>query len=342
MAMIKINQAMHQDADLGPFLGGMGVTPDFSAQQIQAAAQQGPQAIAGLLSRASTEAGKFAELNKPQVISTHAGNRHVISTVEPMSGTRRVVGTENVELSPHEQAQLAISRGQLAVAQGNLRNSQDRLRFEKDNPGIEVKEQSDGTFIGINKRTGVSTPITSSTGGTISAAPKPLNESQGASVAYGMRMAQADKTLKKIEDTGLKDTGLIRSGVSGTVGMVPLIGESLSAGVDNVFNVLPGIMGGLSPEQQKTLQARINFITAVLRKESGASISPTEFATAEKNYFPAPGDSADVIKQKQETRQTAIKAMKVQAGPGASQIDKAISVLPTTSNKSADGWEIVR
>lgn len=45
----------------------------------------------------------------------------------------------------------------------------------------------------------------------------------------------------------------------------------------------------LKSDNQKTLEARKkDFITAVLRKESGASISPTEFANEEKKYFVQP------------------------------------------------------
>ena len=67
-------------------------------------------------------------------------------------------------------------------------------------------------------------------------------------------------------------------------------------------------------------------------KESGASISPTEFATAEKNYFPAPGDSETVVKQKQDARDMAIKAMKLQAGPGAKFIGGQ------TGSVTSSGW----
>ena len=234
-------------------------------------------------------------------------------------------------MTPYQKAQLDIARG-------TLKNAQARLEFEKANPGIEIKEQADGSFIGINKRTGVAQPITmGASGKPVMGQSKPLTESQGTAVAYGMRMAEADKILKDLEDAGLKDTGLLRAGVSGAVGAIPLVGGSISKGVDNVFNVLPSIMGGLSEDQQKTLQARVNFITAVLRKESGAAISPSEFETAEKNYFPAPGESAAVLKQKQNARQTAIKAMKVQAGPtGAPEIDKHVS------GGSNDGWSVVR
>jgi len=74
-------------------------------------------------------------------------------------------------------------------------------------------------------------------------------------------------------------------------------------------------LGGPSAQQQQVDQARRNFITAVLRKESGASISPSEFANEEKKYFPQTGDTDTVIKQKQDARELAIKAMGIQAGP---------------------------
>ena len=91
-------------------------------------------------------------------------------------------------------------------------------------------------------------------------------------------------------------------------------------------------MGGLSPEQQQVLQARINFITAILRKESGAAIGASEFATAEKNYFPKPGDDAAAIAQKQQARRTAIRAMEIQAGPGAKQMGGSGGVPGASAN----------
>jgi hypothetical protein len=58
-----------------------------------------------------------------------------------------------------------------------------------------------------------------------------------------------------------------------------------------------------------------------LRKESGASISPSEFENEEKKYFAQPGDTDAAIKQKQDSRNLAIKAMGIQAGPGAKNIN---------------------
>lgn len=57
-----------------------------------------------------------------------------------------------------------------------------------------------------------------------------------------------------------------------------------------------------SPVVQKQLQAERNFINAVLRRESGAAISESEFENARQQYFPMPGDSAEVLAQKKANR----------------------------------------
>ena len=58
-----------------------------------------------------------------------------------------------------------------------------------------------------------------------------------------------------------------------------------------------------------------NFITAVLRKESGATITPSEIETAKGMYIPQPGDGAAVLEQKKRNRDLAIRALESQAGP---------------------------
>ena len=145
--------------------------------------------------------------------------------------------------------------------------------------------------------------------------PKPLTESQGNATAYGMRMAEANKILTDLEKKGVTNTGILRSAVGGTVGLTPFIGDKLQEATNALINPLPTFLGGPSAQQQQVDQARRNFITAVLRKESGASISPSEFANEEKKYFPQTGDTDTVIKQKQDARELAIKAMGIQAGP---------------------------
>ena len=160
--------------------------------------------------------------------------------------------------------------------------------------------------------------------------PKPLTESQGNATAYGMRMAEANKILTDLEKKGVTNTGVLRSAVGGTVGLTPFIGDKLQEATNALINPLPTFLGGPSAQQQQVDQARRNFITAVLRKESGASISPSEFANEEKKYFPQTGDTDTVIKQKQDARELAIKAMGIQAGPQGAR-----NIAPTVTTS---GW----
>ena len=260
-------------------------------------------------------------------------------------------------------ADLTAAR-QATTSAGQLSLAQQKFAWEKANPGFELKEDADGNFFGVNKRTLQASPVTiggpapatapmaapagaGMPGARIPAIPgmtsvldqqapaaapaagtplrgkgTALTETQSNATAFGMRMKEANSILTTLEQAGVKNTGLI-SGVAGSiVGVVPLIGDKLTGMTESVFNVLPRIMGGLSPEQQQVAQARLNFITANLRKESGATLLPSEFITEEKKYFPKPGDDETVIAQKQKARNLALKAMEIQAGPGAKNIQQ--------------------
>ena len=150
---------------------------------------------------------------------------------------------------------------------------------------------------------------------------KALTESQGNATAFGMRMQSANEILDKLsKETDLFGQDIVRPPV---VSGVPFIGESLAQN-------LPSFLGGSSDKQQQVQQAKTNFITAVLRKESGAAIGKDEFITEDKKYFPQPNDSKAVIKQKEDARKLAIQAMCIQAGPGAKNI------VTTTG-----GWAVV-
>jgi hypothetical protein len=186
----------------------------------------------------------------------------------------------------------------------------------------QVVEREDGTYL-IDTRTGQARPVMGAGGQPLIGGGKPLTETQSNAVAFGARAKESNKIVTDLEKAGVTNTGIIRSALGGTVGTAPIVGEKLEQGVRSAFNVLPTALGGPSPEQQQVDQARRNFISAVLRKESGAAISPTEFVNEERKYFPQIGDSDAVIKQKQDARLLAIKALEAQAGPsGVRQINQ--------------------
>ncbi len=68
------------------------------------------------------------------------------------------------------------------------------------------------------------------------------------------------------------------------------------------------------PETQQLEQIQRNFVSAVLRPESGAAIPEPELESEKKKYFPQPGDKAPVLEQKRIARETSINALKTQAG----------------------------
>ena len=201
----------------------------------------------------------------------------------------------------------------------------------------QVIEREDGTFL-VDTRSGQAKPVVGPQGQPLTGG-KPLTEVQSNAVAFGMRAVEANKLATDLENKGFTNTGAVRTAVAGTVGQTPIVGGRLEQGVRSAFNVLPEVLGGPSAEQQQVDQARRNFISAVLRKESGAAIGVDEYANEERKYFPQLGDSKEVIKQKQEARNLAIKALEAQAGPsGKRLIEKNASPQLSPQDQEALNW----
>ena len=134
---------------------------------------------------------------------------------------------------------------------------------------------------------------------------KPLTESQGKAAGFGVRANDSDAIIREIGGNGEVQPGLIKRSAEA----VPFMGDALGT-LANWTQSEP---------QQKVEQAQRNFINAVLRRESGAVISPEEFDNARKQYFPQPGDEQGTIAQKQSNRQAVIAALKTEGAHGYEQ-----------------------
>lgn len=117
--------------------------------------------------------------------------------------------------------------------------------------------------------------------------------------AKGNPIVKPDGTLLTLEDAAQK----------------PEILSSLAGGI------LPNWMGGeqvqnllTSATRQRYEQAQRNWVTANLRKESGAVIGVDEMNQEIIKYFPRIGDSNAVIAQKARAREQAENAMRQNAG----------------------------
>lgn len=146
-------------------------------------------------------------------------------------------------------------------------------------------------------------PMISIGGGDETAPPK-LTVDAAKNSGFLLRTQESNKVLNDLEEQGTR-----------------FMQQNLEAAPFGLGNY------GRDPEFQKFDQARRDFVNAILRRESGAVISDQEFDNANKQYFPVPGDSAEVIAQKRRNRETAIEGLRVGSGEGASYVDK-LSATP--------------
>lgn len=122
---------------------------------------------------------------------------------------------------------------------------------------------------------------------------KAPTEFQAKSGIYASRMQNSDSIIA--EKSGKDDVNPWEI----TKASLPVIGNYL-----------------VSDDYQKVDQAKRDFVNATLRQESGATITPAEFSNAEKQYFPQPGDSKEVIEQKARNRRIVLEEMQNNAGRG--------------------------
>lgn len=121
--------------------------------------------------------------------------------------------------------------------------------------------------------------------------PKAPDVNERAAGGFADRLNNSGALIDELENAGTNRTEQFKS-------MVPVFGNDL-----------------VSEDYQKLDQAKRDFVNAVLRRESGAVISPEEFENANKQYFPQPGDTPATIKQKARNRALVIESMTRDAGP---------------------------
>lgn len=92
-----------------------------------------------------------------------------------------------------------------------------------------------------------------------------------------------------------------------------------------------------SAEFQQYDQAARNFINAVLRRESGAVISPSEFDNAYKQYLPRAGDTAATLAEKKKNRDIVYQSLRNAAGNAYQSVDELVGGGTKTSTQNPLG-----
>ena len=133
--------------------------------------------------------------------------------------------------------------------------------------------------------------------------PEEMNQSQSTAASFADRMLNSNPTLNS-----LPPVSVASEAVSG----IPLVGNTL-----------------ISAKNRQFKQAEEDFISAVLRKQSGATIQPDEYERERKKYIPLAGDDPKTLENKRKARLIEIEGMKREAGPS---YKPSVIVKPTSTN----------
>lgn len=202
-----------------------------------------------------------------------------------------------------------LKAGREGEALGRLRLSQADTRAQEAHASNLKTEEAQRGLIGAN------TTRAKADAERIDTAPaKPPTEGQSNAALYGRRMQLAMSDLESLRGEGYKPES-VAAGVGRAVSKIPLVGNLLSSG-----------------ESQQAKNAEINFLTAVLRRESGATIQPSEFASGEKLYFDRPGDTKETLEQKARNRSQALEGLRAAAGPAWE------NVAPVNRGGASGSW----
>lgn len=152
-------------------------------------------------------------------------------------------------------------------------------------------------------------------------------EGEFKAAGFAKRAQQAEDELGRVLGEGFDPTSI------GTAarGAIP----SLGGFGDWLKGQVPG-----GDQQKQFEQAQRNFVSAVLRKESGAAIGKHEYASEVAKYFPQPGDDPQTIAQKQAARAQAVQNLLAEGGRAAGRIPEIGASQPKqrSQNEAARKW----
>ena len=249
-----------------------------------------------LLTRAPSVAGKvlptietFRKMTAPERLTLKEGEQVFEMTPE---GPRAIAGAPKAR----EPKFTTVDIGNEII---EYRDGVEVRRIPKGRaPEGPVSLQTVETDTGLatfNPRTGQLTPITQDGKPVAGKGAKPTEGERNAA-GFAGRMIEASNILNS------PNIAAAAPGFgSGLAGAVPFVGETLK-------NVVQ------SPETQQYSQAASDWVRAKLRRESGAAIGDEEALREFRTYFPVPGDSPQVIRQKTQARELATQAMVLSSG----------------------------
>lgn len=131
-------------------------------------------------------------------------------------------------------------------------------------------------------------------GGGPGGTPGKITEAQSKALGFGRRAMLADQIIERVTNDPKADVSSLKT---------------------QIKSGLPKWLGGAKNQREQDIAtAKLSFIASVLRKESGAAVTPQEFAQYDSMYFPQPGDSPETLADKSVMRKNFIDTEKMSAG----------------------------
>ena len=233
-----------------------------------------------------------------------------------------------LNVSPYEEPKtpkkslIQTSLGYEVVEEGKLPKGKPVSTTQPRQSRLQQVTDASGTYI-LDMDTGETRPVL--VNGKPVVAPKavqtPSGEESNAAGFY-LRMNEATKLINEFEDKGKPTVG------TSAAGALPIVGDVLERNL-------------MTPEQQQYKNAALAWIRAKLRKESGAAIGIDEAEQEYKNYFPVVGDSAEVVKQKRDLRNAAMREMKIASGKALPKAEQELN-QPQPSKPTRTKEELFR
>lgn len=292
-------ETAHQVLD---YLGQNNIYAPDQVAQYKAAVAADPSKIPSLAEMAFRSV-LDAKDQLAKIETRNLGGTTETTGADPVTGQVRVLNTAQNTMTPGQVQEAKDREAARTQAERHFQTTQSNAGNQFDTERGVV----------VNVRTGEAKPVMQS-GAPLGPKDKPLTDSQAKAALFGARAEQSDKILND-----LAAQGTVKS-IPGT--NMPFVGGAITA---------------VSPANQQRLeQAKRDFINAVLRRESGAVISPQEFDNAEKQYFPQIGDKPETIKQKAQNRATAIRGIQVEVPNSRAVVEK----ITRQSGGATGGWGI--
>jgi hypothetical protein len=254
-----------------------------------------------------------------------------------------------VTMSPSE---LSLERDR--AAQRDL--AERKFAYEKANPGFELKENADGTFYAIDKRTKKATLITIDDGAPMApasnafsprlpptAAPAVTQVIPGMPSVLDQRAPVAPVVAvpaAPMAGTPLRGKGSASATTEGERKAATLLqrlqfsqGQLTQALVDDPNAAKPGVFTSAldvlstpaanfltSEARQRVESAQLDMLDAALTLGTGAAYTKEQLESYRRSYFPSIGDGPKQIEDKKARLENVISAAKIAAGKGAALV----------------------